>query len=553
MRDGKEKDVEAGWGSDATAQYSHEHAETEPPPPSLSDRDSIEQEVLTEKLERGRSRQERKADPYEEVRVPPWISLPLPLGATRRSFASSRRTKLPPPPPAPVPVSDLDNGVVGWESQDDPEMPMNFSAKRKWTIVGFVAAITFLTPFASTILAPAIGFLAEDFRPLFLSPLSEIYGRHVVLSSANAFFCVWLIGCALAPSLNALIVFRFLTGVGGSGCLTIGGGIIADIIPVHQRGRAITIWMLGPLIGPTIGPLIGAFVAQDIGWRWTGWIVLAASVPMVVAIAILSQETNARVLIQRKTDRLRIELNRPDLRSVYVDANAPPQSKSMVLARGLTRPLKMLFLSPLLFSLSLYIAFCYGVLYLLFNTIPLVFQDQYGFSLGMTGLVYIPMGVGYGVSLALFNYISDRTVIRLTAANHGVYEPEMRLPDCVYFACLLPLTFFWYGWSAYAQVHWISPILALLPFGLGLVGVWQPIQAYIIDAFPEYAASALAAFTVFRSVVAAFLPLAGPKMYDALGLGWGNSLLGFVAIALIPVPALICKYGARFRAQKLNL
>ncbi|CRK26061.1 hypothetical protein BN1723_003375 [Verticillium longisporum] len=171
----------------------------------------------------------------------------------------------------------------------------------------------------------------------------------------------------------------------------------------------------------------------------------------------------------------------------------------------------------------------------------------------MTGLVYIPMGIGYGVSLALFNYISDRTVIRLTAANHGVYEPEMRLPDCVYFACLLPLTFFWYGWSAYAQVHWISPILSLLPFGLGLVGVWQPIQAYIIDAFPEYAASALAAFTVFRSVVAAFLPLAGPKMYDALGLGWGNSLLGFVAIALIPVPALICKYGARFRAQKLNL
>ncbi|CRK33581.1 hypothetical protein BN1708_006078 [Verticillium longisporum] len=573
MRDGKEKDVEAGWGSDATAQHSHEHAETEPPPPSLSDRDSIEQEVLTEKLERGRSRQERKTDPYEEDVVERVLSRqPSQITTrTRRSFASSRRTKLPPPPPAPIPVSDLDNGVVGWESQDDPEMPMNFSAKRKWTIVGFVAAITFLTPFASTILAPAIGFLAEDFSgngeadltmasfpisiyllgyavgPLFLSPLSEIYGRHIVLSSANAFFCVWLIGCALAPSLNALIVFRFLTGVGGSGCLTIGGGIIADIIPVHQRGRAITIWMLGPLIGPTIGPLIGAFVAQDIGWRWTGWIVLAASVPMVVAIAILSQETNARVLIQRKTDRLRIELNRPDLRSVYVDANAAPQSKSMVLARGLTRPLKMLFLSPLLFSLSLYIAFCYGVLYLLFNTIPLVFQDQYGFSLGMT------MGIGYGVSLALFNYISDRTVIRLTAANHGVYEPEMRLPDCVYFACLLPLTFFWYGWSAYAQVHWISPILSLLPFGLGLVGVWQPIQAYIIDAFPEYAASALAAFTVFRSVVAAFLPLAGPKMYDALGLGWGNSLLGFVAIALIPVPALICKYGARFRAQKLNL
>jgi multidrug resistance protein len=477
-----------------------------------------------------------------------------------------------------VPLSDLDAGVVGWDAQDDPCLPLNFKPSRKWAIVGFVSAITFLTPFASTILAPAIAQLHDELLPasasddltlasmpisiyllgyavgpLFLSGLSEIYGRHVILCSANAFFCLALIGCALAPTLGFLIAFRFLTGVGGSGCLTIGGGIIADMVPVHQRGKAITIWMLGPLVGPTIGPLIGAYVTQDIGWRWTVWIVLIAAVPTVAAIAVLSQETNPRVLIHWKTLRLRTELGRPELRSAYLDPSAGPQTATRVLIRGLSRPVRMLCTSPLLFALSLYIAFCYGVLYLLFNTIPLVFQDTYGFDLGTTGLVYIPMGIGYCISMILFSYLSDRTVLRLTAANGGKYEPEMRLPDCIYFACLLPITFFWYGWAAEARTHWIAPILALLPFGLGIVGVWQPIQAYLIDAFAEYAASALAAFTVFRSIVAAFLPLAGPRMYGALGLGWGNSLLGFIALVMIPVPLFICKYGARLRARKLDM
>ncbi|KAL2754393.1 hypothetical protein ACRALDRAFT_1081448 [Sodiomyces alcalophilus JCM 7366] len=508
---------------------------------------------------------------------------------SRRSIASSRRTRGDDArvAPDPIPLTDLDKGLVGWDSQDDPDMPLNFSTRRKWTIVSCIATITFLTPFASTILAPAIRYLADDFGydphadltmpsfpisiyllgyavgPLFLSPLSEIYGRHLVLSSANAFFCLFLIGCALAPSLDSLIVFRFFTGVGGSGCLTIGGGIIADMIPVHQRGKAITVWMIGPLIGPTIGPLIGAFVAQDIGWRWTAWIVLIAAAPTVIAIALFSRETNARVLIHRKTLRLRRELHRPDLRSVYdpstdasdSDPSSAAPTSAQILRRGLLRPFKLLFLSPLLFSLSVYIAFCYGVLYLLFNTIPLVFQQQYNFSLGQTGLIYLFMGAGYAGSLTLFLLFSDRTVVRMTAANGGRFLPEMRLPACIWYACLLPVTFFWYGWTAASapHTHWAVPASSLLPFGFGLVGVWQPIQAYIIDAFPEYAASALAAFIVFRSVVAAFLPLAGPEMYQALGLGWGNSLLGFIAAALVPVPLLIYKFGARLRKHKLKL
>jgi hypothetical protein len=75
------------------------------------------------------------------------------------------------------------------------------------------------------------------------------------------------------------------------------------------------------------------------------------------------------------------------------------------------------------------------------------------------------------------------------------------------------------------------------------------IQTYLIDAFTIHAASAIAANTVLRSIFGAVLPLCGLDMYDALGLGWGNSLLGFVALALIPVPVLFRLYGERIRTN----
>jgi len=74
-------------------------------------------------------------------------------------------------------------------------------------------------------------------------------------------------------------------------------------------------------------------------------------------------------------------------------------------------------------------------------------------------------------------------------------------------------------------------------------------QAYTIDAFTIFAASGLAANTVVRSVMAAVLPLAAPRMYATLGLGWGNSLLGFLSLCCFPIPFLLLKYGERLRGM----
>ena len=84
----------------------------------------------------------------------------------------------------------------------------------------------------------------------------------------------------------------------------------------------------------------------------------------------------------------------------------------------------------------------------------------------------------------------------------------------------------------------------------------MPIGTYLVDAYTAYAASAMAANTVLRSLGGAFLPLAGRSMYNALGLGWGNSLLAFIALAMTPMIWFFLKYGERIRTHpkfQLNL
>ncbi|KAK7956311.1 uncharacterized protein PG986_005533 [Apiospora aurea] len=483
------------------------------------------------------------------------------------SKKSSKKDEL---PPALLPLTDLDRGVIGWDGQDDPKHPQNFSRSRQYWVIILLALVTFMTPLASSILAPGIEYYSAEFGnpsttlgampvsiyllgyaigPLFLSPLSEIYGRFIVLSCSNVFFCIWFIGTGLAPNLASLIIFRLLNGIGGSATLTLGGSVIADVFPVERRGFAISIWTIGPTMGPSFGPVIGAFIASTIGWRWTSWIVMIPSTVATVLLIILLPETNSRVLMRRKVTALRKELNRPDLVSCYETEQSRTLSKWAVIRQGLTRPLKFLFLCPMIAILSLYISFVYGTIYLMYNTVAPVFEGQYGWSTGVSGLPFLAMGFGYGIGLVTFSVWSDRVVVSRTKRNGGVYEPEMRLPIMLWYALATPLTFFWYGWSARYKTHWIVPILGLTPLGVGMFGIYMAAQAYIIDAYPVYAASGLAAFAVLRSLTAAFLPLAGTDLFDDLGLGWGNSVLGFICLAMIPIPVLIGRFGTKIRKK----
>lgn len=101
----------------------------------------------------------------------------------------------------------------------------------------------------------SVYLLGFCFGPLLVAPLSELYGRMPLYHICNIFFIVFNIACAKAPTLSALIVFRFLAGLFGCAPPTLGAGSIADVVPHEKRGLAMASWVLGPLLGPVVGPI----------------------------------------------------------------------------------------------------------------------------------------------------------------------------------------------------------------------------------------------------------------------------------------------------------
>lgn len=184
------------------------------------------------------------------------------------------------------------------------------------------------------------------------------------------------------------------------------------------------------------------------------------------------------------------------------------------------------------------------------STFPKLWEEQYHESIGLGGLNYISLGVGFFLGSQTCAPLQDRIYRVLKKRNNGVGLPEFRAPLMVPGAVLVPIGLFIYGWSAQAQTHWIVPNIGASIFTAGTIICFQCVQTYLVDAYPTYAASAVGATTVLRSLCAFGFPLWAPYLYARLGYGWGNSLLGFMGILLgCPAPFLLWKYGAILRRK----
>ncbi|GAM40362.1 hypothetical protein TCE0_038r12657 [Talaromyces pinophilus] len=447
----------------------------------------------------------------------------------------------------PACQADDDSEIVKWDGESDPELPLNWPSSKKWQNVVMVSALTFVTPFASSMFAPAINqvmaemgttnrdigsfgvsiyLLGYAFGPLVLGPCSELYGRLIVYHICALLFILCNVACA-AP-------------------LTIGPGTVADCFRQEERGRAMAVWTMPVLLGPCLGPAIGAYVSRSLGWRWNFWLLIIVggfkSSAVSLFCLVFQQETHPLTLLKRKAARLRKSTGNPNIRHV----DHATISRSQIITTSIVRPIKMLFLSPVVFGLSLLTAVAYGTLYLFFTTVTDVFASRYGIVTNV-GLIYLGCGCGQFAGLLILGLVSDAIVKR--AAKGGEMKPEYRLPPTILGGSMIPIGLLIYGWTAEYSVFWFVPVIGTFFIGFGMITVFTPVGTYLIDAFPMYAASATAANTVLRSVGGAFLPLAGPRMYSSLGQGWGNTLLAGISLLMMGMIFMSLKYGERLRTH----
>ena len=270
----------------------------------------------------------------------------------------------------------------------------------------------------------------------------------------------------------------------------------------------------------------------------------------LVVLFFALPETSSANILYRRTRRLR-KLTGNDKLICEPELIGETMTGKEIALMVLVRPFTLSFLEPICFALNMYIALIYGLLYIWFESFPIVFVEIYGFSLGTEGLAFLGILIGVFIVFPPFIWYFHK-YIEPKFNDKGELQPEWRLPPAFVGAFAIPICLFWFGWSSRESVHWIVPIIGTAWFSVGAFLLFNSVLNYLGDAYPEYAASVLAGNDLFRSSFGAGFPLFATAMYKKLGVGWASSLLGFLAIAFIPIPFLLFKYGAQLRKMSKN-
>jgi DHA1 family multidrug resistance protein-like MFS transporter len=211
--------------------------------------------------------------------------------------------------------------------------------------------------------------------------------------------------------------------------------------------------------------------------------------------------------------------------------------------------MRLLFTEPIVLLLSIYMAFIYGLLYLFLTAYPIVFQQIHGMTGGVGGLPYFGMIIGM-ICAGIYIVLTQPSYNKKLAANNGIPIPEWRIPPIIIGGLSFAGGLFWFGWSGYRRdIHWIVPTLSGLLTGFGLLSIFLQSLNYLVDAYLMFAASAIAGNTFLRSLAGAGFPLFSQYMFKALGVNWAGTLLGCVALCLVPIPVCFLIFGERIRRK----
>ncbi|KAK8001429.1 MFS multidrug resistance transporter [Apiospora marii] len=439
--------------------------------------------------------------------------------------------------------------------------PFDYSNKVKWTITIFVAIAAAAAPLGSAIFFPALPAITRDFGvsstivnlsvafymlsmsifPLWWSSFSETLGRrtiYLVSFALNVVFC--LIG-GFSVNIAMLIVFRILAGGASASVQAVGAGTISDIWEPRERGRAMGMFYLGPLMGPLLAPIIGGVLAEAFGWRSTLWFLTAFGAVVFVLILFALPET-LPIKKPAAVDSSPHAAEGAELSRVSTTRSVQVRTKKIA------KSLKRFFIDPLQVVTYLrfpavaitvyYASITFGALYVLNVSVQSAFSEPpYGYSSIIVGLLYLPSSLGYFVASLLGGRWIDRIMIRAAEkagryddAGRLVYLPEDRMRENAWIsATLFPGALVWYGWSVQNGVHWIVPGIANFFFGLGSMLVFSAATTMLTEFMPRRSSSGVALNNFVRNIFSCTGGVIGQPLINVMGHGWLMTMLGLVA------------------------
>ncbi|TIC30259.1 MFS general substrate transporter [Wallemia mellicola] len=419
-----------------------------------------------------------------------------------------------------IPIEDEKKYLVEF-TPNDSDNPKNWSGLKKWSIVFAITLINICTGLAMTVYA-SIGdtlkrdtgasqleyisgmttfMIAVSLLPLILSPMSESFVKNIAV----------------------IVVMRWLQGACSSVGNTLVGGSIADMFDASDRGLPMAVFSLFAIGTQGVGPSWSGYTQMNLDGvgGFGGWHIL------------FLKETRGNIIIKHRANSLKKKTGLP-----YY---APDTAKFN--AAGIATSLKrsyQLFVEPIVFALSLWCGFLWGVVYLILAAIPWTFERAYHFNSGQSHLVLISITIGSVIGF-LSNF-HQQSVYRNRAARstNNKCAPEVRL----YWSCAGGLLFsigcIIMAWTTTRDVHFTIPcIFGLVTLIWGIYVVYTALFNYLSDCYETYASSAQAATSAFRNFLGAIFPLFSMKMYEGMTAPWASTLIGLLGFALSIIPFLL--------------
>lgn len=448
---------------------------------------------------------------------------------------------------------------------DPEEDPKNLPVWRKWLVVFVISTGTLCATSASsmaafaevgisntfdvgrevTILGVSLFVLGLGIGPLLIGPLSEVYGRNWIYRISYGLFFAFSWAVAFAPNIAVYLIFRFLTGFSSSAFLSVAGGSISDLFDNARIATPMAIYTGSPFIGPVLGPLIAGFINQNTTWRWTFRILIAWTFAVWMMLLVLVPETYMPYLLKRKAAKLR---NQTGDDRYWAPLDRRPHSLARSLLLSCYVPFELLIVDQMALLLDLWSALILGILYLSFQAFPVIFGEVHHFTPEFVGMSFLGIGIGMTCGL-LCQPFFNRQLRNVASKNGGAAPPEARLVPAMIGGVMVPASLYWLAFTTYPNVHWIAPIIASVPFGMGVLFIFTSVFTYTVTAYRPIAASAMAANAFVRTTSAAAFPLFAGQMYHHLGTVGATALLAGLTTVAAPLPFVFYKIGARLRAK----
>nr|QFR37174.1 MFS transporter [Cyberlindnera americana] len=403
-----------------------------------------------------------------------------------------------------------------------------------------------------TLLTGTLYILGIAFGPMCFAPISEVYGRKIGVLVPFIIAGVFTLSTAVCYNVPSLMVLRFLSGFFSGAPIVSAGGVLSDMFSdPSERGQFLAFYALFVSLGPSCGPTISSLLMysrpnDDIAaWRiplyFSGLLIL---VTYIICELTLS-ETYVPTIMSRHARAMRLSTRNF---SIHSPQDTWKLEAKDVVRLHLVRPFAMLC-TPIVFVIVLYASYVFGVFYLIINGVPGSMESVRGWSGTVATLPNMAYFMGTWTG-CFVNILFAKRYGRKIKENGGVVIPEERFPLMMWLGWLMPAGIFIFAWTNREDIHWIVPCIGIAFMGCGFLILFQGCLNYLVDTYVKYAASAIAANTFLRSIFASSFPLFVKQLFENLGVGWGASVIGFIALGMLPIPFVFYKYGASIRAKR---